>query len=80
MLTAQLSRSDCQFFLQAATLSLFISYENLVLDQDNNLYLISFSILIAFLLDSEWILWEEVTYQSLRGINSELSILTFSYN
>ena len=72
MLTAQLSRSDCQFFLQAATLSLFISYENLVLDQDNNLYLISFSILIAFLLDNEWILWEEVTYQLLLGINSEL--------
>lgn len=66
--------------LQLLHISMKISYENLVSDQDNNLYLISFSILIAFLLDSEWILWEEVTYQSLLGINSELSILTFSYN
>ena len=41
-----------------------ISCENLVLDQDNNLYLISLSILITCLLDNVWILKGEVTCQS----------------
>ena len=33
-------------------ISLKISYENLVLDQDNNFYLISLNILISCLLDN----------------------------
>ena len=37
-------------------ISLYISLESLVWDQDNNFYLISLSILITFLLDNVWIL------------------------
>ena len=37
-------------------ISLWISYENVVLDQDDNFYLISLSSLITFLLDNVWIL------------------------
>ena len=36
--------------------SLKISYENLVLNQNNNFYLISLSILITCFLDNVWIL------------------------
>ena len=32
-----------------------------MLDRDNNFYLIHLSILITYLLGSEWILYEEVT-------------------
>ena len=32
-----------------------------MLDQDNNFYLISLSILVTFFLDNVWILLEEVT-------------------
>ena len=42
-------------------ISLYISLESLVWDQDNNFYLISLSILITFLLDNVWILKGEVT-------------------
>ena len=38
-----------------------------MLDQDNNSYLIHLSILINSLLDSGWILWGEVTCESLLG-------------
>ena len=41
---------------QLLNISLEIIYENLLLDQDNNFYLISLSILITFLLDIVWIL------------------------
>ena len=41
---------------------------NLVLNQENNLYLISLSILVTSLLDDEWILQGEVTCQSLLGV------------
>ena len=37
-------------------ISLQISYENLVLDQDNSFYLISLNILITCLLNNVWIL------------------------
>ena len=37
-------------------ISLYISLESLVWDQDNNFYQISLSILITFLLDNVWIL------------------------
>ena len=37
-------------------ISLYISLESLVWDQDNNFYLISLSVLITFLLDNVWIL------------------------
>ena len=49
-----------------------ISYENLVLDQDNNMYLISSSNLTTCLLEKAWILQREGTYQSLLG-EKELS-------
>ena len=39
-----------------------------MLDQDKNFFLISLSILITHLLDNVWILWGEVTCQSLLGI------------
>ena len=41
--------------LQLLHISMLISNKNLVLDQDNNFYLISLSILITNLLDSVWI-------------------------
>ena len=41
-------------------ISLLISYENLVLDQDDNLYLRHLSILITCLLDSAWICREKL--------------------
>ena len=44
-----------------------ICHENLVLDQDNNFYLISLSILMTCLLDNLWILWGEVFPSSLLG-------------
>ena len=45
-----------------------ICHENLVLDQDNNFYLISLSILMTCLLDNVWILQGEVFPSSLlRG-------------
>ena len=34
----------------------------LVVDQDNNFYLISLNILITCLLDNVWMLWREVMY------------------
>ena len=43
-------------------ISLEIIYENLVLNQDKNFYLISFSILITCLLDNLRRLWGEVTF------------------
>ena len=49
-------------------ISLRICYKNLVLDQDDNFNLISLSILITCLLDNVWILWGEVTSQSLLGV------------
>lgn len=42
-------------------ISLLISYENLVLDQDSNLCLISLSIIITSFLDNVWKLQEEIT-------------------
>ena len=39
-----------------------------MLNQENNLYLISLSILIISLLDDEWILKGEATCQSLQGV------------
>ena len=39
-----------------------------MLVQDNNLYLISFSILITCLLDNVWILKGEITCSSLPGV------------
>ena len=45
----------------AATHFPVISYETLVLDQVNNLSLISLNILITCLLDDVWILQGEVT-------------------
>ena len=38
-----------------------------MLDQDNNFYLISLSILMTCLLDNLWILWGEVFPSSLLG-------------
>ena len=46
----------------------YCSCKNLVLDQDNNFHLIHLSILITLLLDSGWILWEEVTFESVLGV------------
>ena len=48
-------------------ISLYISYENLVLDQYDN-FLISLSILITCLLDNVWILLGEVAYWSLLEV------------
>ena len=42
-------------------ISQLISNKNLVLDKDNNFYLMSLSILITCLLDIVWIYWGEVT-------------------
>ena len=42
--------------LKAVTYFLEVSCNNLVLDQDNNFYLIGLSILIVCLLDNRWIL------------------------
>ena len=39
---------------------MYVSYKNLVLDQDDNFYLMSLSILINNLLDNVWILEGEV--------------------
>ena len=39
---------------------MYVSYKNLVLDQDDNFYLMSLSILINYLLDNVWILEGEV--------------------
>ena len=47
---------------QIYQISLEISYENLLIDQDNNFYPISPSSLITCLLDNLWILLGEVTY------------------
>ena len=47
-----------------------------MLDQDNNIYVISLSILITCLLDNVWILWGEVTCQSLLGVKRLTSKLT----
>ena len=47
--------------------SLYISYENLVLDHYDN-FLISLSILITCLLDNVWILLGEVAYWSLLEV------------
>ena len=44
-----------------------ICHENLVLDQDNNFYLISLSILMTCLLDNVWIFQGEVFPSSLLG-------------
>ena len=43
-------------------ISLEIIYENLVLNQDKNFYLISLSILVTCLLDNVRRLWGEVTF------------------
>ena len=49
--------------------SLWISHQNLVFDQDYNFYLISLSILITFLLDNVWIWKGEVTCLSLLEVS-----------
>ena len=46
---------------QLLHISLKVSFENLVIDQDKKLYLLSLSILITCLLDNVWILKGEVT-------------------
>ena len=48
--------------------SLWISYETLVVDQDNDFPLIILNILITCLLDNVWRLWGEVTRLSLLGV------------
>ena len=47
--------------LQLQHTSLLINYKNFVLDQENNFYMINWSILITFFLDNVWILKGEVT-------------------
>ena len=42
--------------------------KNLVLDQDNNFYLISLNTLITCLLDDVWTIQGEVRCQSLLGV------------
>ena len=54
--------------LQLLLISLSISQENLVLDQDNNFYLIHLSILITCLLNNEWIIQGEFTCYALLGV------------
>ena len=54
--------------LQLLLISLLISQENLVLDQDNNFYLIHLSILITCLLNNEWIIQGEFTCYALLGV------------
>ena len=49
-------------------ISLYISYENLMLDQGNNFYLISLSILITCLLENVWTLWRGISFKSLLGV------------
>ena len=51
---------------------------NLVLDQDNNFYLIYLSTLITCLLDSGWILLEEVMCESLLGVKINKSKFIFT--
>ena len=46
--------------LQLLQIFLSVSHGNLVLDQDNNFYLISFSILVSYFLDDVWIFQREV--------------------
>ena len=59
----------CSSSLKLLHISLSISYEKLVLNQDNNfyMYLISLSILISCLVDKVWILSREISFQSLLG-------------
>ena len=47
--------------LSLLLISSLVTYQNLVLDQDNKLYLTSLSILITCLLNNVWILWGDVT-------------------
>ena len=47
-------------------------YKNLVLDQGNNFYLISLSILITCLLDNVWVFKGEITCQPLLGVKGYL--------
>ena len=62
-LTLELPRLDCSFSPLAAThFHVNYSYENLVLHQENNFYMISLSILITCLLDNEKVIEGEVTY------------------
>ena len=61
LLTLLAPRSDCSFSPPAAKNSLQISYENLVLDQDYNFYLMSLSILITCMLDHVWMLSGDLT-------------------
>ena len=56
------------FPIQLQHISLKISYENLVLDQDNNLFQINLSILINCLLNNLWITMGEVTCWSLLRV------------
>lgn len=44
------------------------NYQNLVLNQDNEFYLISLSTLITRLLENVWLLYGEVTCSSLVGV------------
>ena len=62
----------CSSSLKLLHISLSISYEKLVLNQDNNfyMYLISLSILISCLMDKVWILSGEVSCQSLLGVET----------
>ena len=50
-----------------------MSYKDLVLDQDNNFCLTSFSILITCLLGNVWILLEEVTSSSILRVKGLIS-------
>ena len=54
-----------------------MSYENLVLDQDNNFHPISFIILMTCLLDEVWILSGEVTCQSLLRVKGLKEVCFF---
>ena len=61
-LTLKLPRSDCSVYpLMLLQISLYIGYENLVLDQKNNFNLISLIIPITNLLDIVWIFQGEIT-------------------
>ena len=50
-------------------------YKSLMFDQGKNFYLISLSILIACWLNNVWILWGEVTYKSILGLEGLKTIL-----
>ena len=54
----------CSSSLKLLHISLSVSYERLVLDQDNDfyMYLISLNILISCLVDKVWILSGEVSF------------------